>query len=424
MSSNNLPEKGLHFQRQFTKDGVSPYDMFEYDYRTSVIKNTTGEIVFQMDNVEVPKQWSQIATDILAQKYFRKAGVPQGDGTTGRETTVKQVAHRLAHCWRVWGERYNYFATADDAQIFYEELVYGILNQSCVPNSPQWFNTGLHEVYGITGKPQGHYFVDANDGQLKKSTSAYERPQPHACARYDTKIFTNKGIFEIGDIVENNRIDLKVFDGNGFADILAVKNNGVKNIYRATLSNGNFIEFTGDHLVWNADKRLKDGGKYEWSEVKTLLGKKVQQHSLGYNTPEFAWVGEMEEEVNSAGISFNFAESLFNGHAASYNSEIADTSSQVNIYKAALAGWIVGDGYYGKYNRNNKTTLFGAITINDDEYAFVTMLFENIFGVYKTVIRKSVNDLYRIIKYDSKKADAFVEDYGLHQSSLHAFVPG
>ncbi len=173
--------QGLRFQRHFTKEGISPLDMFEYDYRTSVIKNITGEIVFQMNNVEVPKQWSQIATDILAQKYFRKAGVPQPDGTIGRETSVKQVAHRMAHCWRVWGERNNYFASAEDAQIFYEELVYGILNQSCVPNSPQWFNTGLHEVYGITGKPQGHYYVDAVDAVLKKSTSAYERPQPHAC---------------------------------------------------------------------------------------------------------------------------------------------------------------------------------------------------------------------------------------------------
>ncbi len=181
MSKKPKPAQGLQFSRQFTKDDVSPFDMFEYDYRTSVIKNPTGEIVFQMDNVEVPKQWSQIATDILAQKYFRKAGVPKEDGTTGRETTVKQVAHRMAHCWRVWGERYDYFATPNDAQIFYDELVYSILNQACVPNSPQWFNTGLHEVYGITGKPQGHYYVDAKDGQLKKSANAYERPQPHAC---------------------------------------------------------------------------------------------------------------------------------------------------------------------------------------------------------------------------------------------------
>jgi ribonucleoside-diphosphate reductase alpha chain len=181
MSKKKQPAQGLEFSRQFTKDGVSPFDMFEYDYRTSIIKNPSGEVVFQMDNVEVPRQWSQIATDILAQKYFRKAGVPKEDGTTGRETSVRQVAHRMAHCWRVWGERNDYFASPHDAEVFYDELVYSILNQACVPNSPQWFNTGLYEVYGISGKPQGHYYVDAKDGQLKKSTSAYERPQPHAC---------------------------------------------------------------------------------------------------------------------------------------------------------------------------------------------------------------------------------------------------
>jgi ribonucleoside-diphosphate reductase alpha chain len=175
------PRGGLQFRRRFTKDDVNVFDQFEYDYRTSVIRNPSGEVVFEMNNVEVPKQWSQIATDILAQKYFRKASVPQPDGSLGREMSVKQVAHRLANCWRVWGERYGYFASEQDAQIFYEELVYSILNQMCVPNSPQWFNTGLYETYGIKGKPQGHYFVDPADGQLKKSTSAYERPQPHAC---------------------------------------------------------------------------------------------------------------------------------------------------------------------------------------------------------------------------------------------------
>lgn len=181
MAAKKTTAKGLSFARHYTKEGVTPYDMFEYDYRTSMIKDPSGKIIFQMDNVEVPKHWSQIATDILAQKYFRKAGVPQPDGSTGRETSSKQVAHRMADCWRQWGERYGYFASAKDAQVFYEELVYSILNQMAVPNSPQWFNTGLYSAYGIAGKPQGHYYVDPVDGQLKKSTSAYERPQPHAC---------------------------------------------------------------------------------------------------------------------------------------------------------------------------------------------------------------------------------------------------
>ncbi len=191
--------QGLKFKRQFTSDKVAVYEMFDYDYRTSVIRNPSGEVVFEMNNVEVPKQWSQIATDIIAQKYFRKAGVPQADGSLGRETSAKQVAHRMAHCWRVWGERYGYFASTEDATIFYEELVYSILSQACVPNSPQWFNTGLHECYGIKGKPQGHYYVDQADGQLKKSTSAYERPQPHACfiLSVDDDLVNEGGIMDL-----------------------------------------------------------------------------------------------------------------------------------------------------------------------------------------------------------------------------------
>lgn len=199
MTQTKRTPKGLAFRRQFTRDDVTPYDMFQYEYRTSVIKNPSGEVVFQIDNVEVPAQWSQIATDILAQKYFRKAGVPQPDGSTGRESSVKQVAHRMAQCWRAWGERNKYFASKSDAQVFYDELVYSILNQGCVPNSPQWFNTGLHEVYGITGKPQGHYYVDHKDGKLKESTSAYERPQPHACfiLSVDDDLVNEGGIMDL-----------------------------------------------------------------------------------------------------------------------------------------------------------------------------------------------------------------------------------
>ena len=173
--------RGLTISRYYTQAGANVYDTVEYEYRTSVIRNTTGDSVFEMNNVEAPKFWSQVATDILAQKYFRKAGVPQPDGTTGGETSVRQVVHRLAHCWRVWGERSGYFATPADAQAFYDEVAYMLLHQMAAPNSPQWFNTGLYEVYGITGPPQGHWYVDPATRELKQSTSAYERPQPHAC---------------------------------------------------------------------------------------------------------------------------------------------------------------------------------------------------------------------------------------------------
>ena len=174
-------KKGLKVDRLYTKDGQTAFDLFEYELRSSVIRNPAGDAVFEMHNVEVPKGWSQVATDILAQKYFRRAGVPQADGTLGGERSIKQVTHRLADCWRSWGERYGYFASKKDADVFYDELVYSLLDQMAAPNSPQWFNTGLFSSYGITGKPQGHYFVNPDTGVLEQSTSAYERPQPHAC---------------------------------------------------------------------------------------------------------------------------------------------------------------------------------------------------------------------------------------------------
>jgi ribonucleoside-diphosphate reductase alpha chain len=179
--SSQYCSDALKFQRQFTQSGKNPYEMFKYESRTSIIKNPNGEIIFQMNNVEVPEHWSQIATDILAQKYFRKSGVPQPDGSVGGEISIKQVVHRMVYCWQQWGEKYGYFASAEDAVVFYDELVYAILNQSCAPNSPQWFNTGLYDVYGITGEAQGHYYVDEKDKKIKKSISAYARPQAHSC---------------------------------------------------------------------------------------------------------------------------------------------------------------------------------------------------------------------------------------------------
>src|ERR1700749_2769012 len=119
-TANNKASSGLVFQRHYTNDSHDVFDLFEYDYRTSVIRNPNGEKVFEMTDVEVPKHWSQIATDILAQKYFRKAGVPQKDGSLGRETSIKEVAHRLADCWRTWGENYGYFGNKKDAQVFYD----------------------------------------------------------------------------------------------------------------------------------------------------------------------------------------------------------------------------------------------------------------------------------------------------------------
>jgi ribonucleoside-diphosphate reductase alpha chain len=192
-------QAGLKLNRYFSKEGIDVYDLFRYEKRSSVIRNPSGDAVFEMNDVEVPSAWSQVATDILAQKYFRKAGVPQADGSLGSEKSIKQVAHRMANCWKDWGMRYGYFATPTDADIFYDEIVYTIVGQLAAPNSPQWFNTGLHSSYGITGKPQGHYYVDPVTEELTKSTSAYERPQPHACfiLSVDDDLVNDGGIMDL-----------------------------------------------------------------------------------------------------------------------------------------------------------------------------------------------------------------------------------
>jgi ribonucleoside-diphosphate reductase alpha chain len=169
----------MRIERFFTAAGVSPYEQFDWSKRDSVIYNPDGSVVFEARGVEMPAQWSQLATDIMVSKYFRKAGVP--DSPNGGENSAKDVVHRLAGCWKHWGEQYGYFDTAEDGQAFYDEIAYTLLAQMSAPNSPQWFNTGLNWAYGITGPSQGHYYVDPDTKEMVKSTDAYTHPQPHAC---------------------------------------------------------------------------------------------------------------------------------------------------------------------------------------------------------------------------------------------------
>jgi ribonucleoside-diphosphate reductase alpha chain len=185
--------RGLTINRFFTEAGVGPFASVKWTTRTSRITNPDGSVVFEMKDAEIPVSWSQVAADIMVSKYFRKAGVPQVDAegkplTTddgvpvlGPERSARQVISRLASTWRFWGETHGYFATAEDAQAFEDELKYMLVHQMAAPNSPQWFNTGLAHSYGITGPAQGHYYVDPTDAQVKKSADAYTRPQPHAC---------------------------------------------------------------------------------------------------------------------------------------------------------------------------------------------------------------------------------------------------
>jgi len=189
----------VQIERRYTEPGGDPYDGVEFVERTSRIVNPDGSVVFEA-TLLAPAEWSQVAIDILDQKYCRKAGValdvvpvdepgvpgwlsrhePAPGTELGGETDARQVFRRLAGCWAYWGFKHGYFGE-DDARAFYDELQAMLARQAAAPNSPQWFNTGLHWAYGIAGPPQGHWYADPADGELKLSTSAYERPAPHAC---------------------------------------------------------------------------------------------------------------------------------------------------------------------------------------------------------------------------------------------------
>jgi ribonucleoside-diphosphate reductase alpha chain len=199
----------MRFERRYTQGVNSPYAKMAFRATDSEIRNPDGSLVFEARDVDVPQQWSQVAADVLAQKYLRRAGVPArlkavvetgvpswlwrsaADDEAlavlpeaerfGGEKSAAQVFHRMAGAWTYWGWKGGYFDGEDDARAFYQEICFMLAAQVCAPNSPQWFNTGLHWAYGIDGPGQGHWFVDHRDGLSRPSTSAYERPQPHAC---------------------------------------------------------------------------------------------------------------------------------------------------------------------------------------------------------------------------------------------------
>ncbi|RMF13717.1 MAG: vitamin B12-dependent ribonucleotide reductase [Candidatus Dadabacteria bacterium] len=199
----------MKIERRFTAGKSSPFEGIAFETRTSEIKNVDGSLVRKIEKVVVPKFWSQVATDIIAQKYFRKAGVPvalkrkrekgvpswlqrsepdraaleqlpEEQRFRGEEDS-REVFHRMAGCWTYWGWKHNYFDSEEDAQAYYDEMVHMLAHQMAAPNSPQWFNTGLNWAYGIDGPAQGHFYVDPASGEVRKSETAYEHPQPHAC---------------------------------------------------------------------------------------------------------------------------------------------------------------------------------------------------------------------------------------------------
>ncbi|ACI98349.1 vitamin B12-dependent ribonucleotide reductase [Rhodospirillum centenum] len=217
----------MRFERRFTTEGQDAYEGIDFRRATSEIRNPDGSVVFQLKDIEVPADWSQVACDILAQKYFRKAGVPAAlkaveentvpsflwrhvadeealaalpaEKRTGSEISARQVFDRLAGTWAYWGWKGGYFDGEADARVFYDEMRFMLARQMAAPNSPQWFNTGIHWAYGIDGPSQGHFYVDFRTGELVKSETAYEHPQPHACfiQSVDDDLVNEGGIMDL-----------------------------------------------------------------------------------------------------------------------------------------------------------------------------------------------------------------------------------
>ena len=398
----------MQIQRRYTTAGQDPFAAFRFVPRTSRIVNPDGSVVFEMKDLLAPEHWSQVAVDILAQKYFRRAGLPRrsrpvaepgipdwlqrsepepGDPRDGRETDARQVFRRLAGCWTYWGVKGGYFSSEADARAFFDELCHMLAAQSAAPNSPQWFNTGLYWAYGIDGPAQGHYRVDPATGEVRRSTSAYEYPAPHACLPYHAPVTTPAGPIPIGEIVTCNLVGLPVFDQKGVTRVVAVKHNGVKPVYRVRLANGNSIEATADHLVLACDEHK---GVRSWRRVDALaIGQRLLQRT--------------DTTIDVAGGEMEAAE-------------------------AALAGWLQGDGFVGQYaTGTNRSLTIEAMTVNVDERAFVGDLLGRVFPDVHShersaQARTATLDIRRTRLY-GEALRSFVARYQLLDRKLEMQVP-
>jgi ribonucleoside-diphosphate reductase alpha chain len=397
----------MQITRRFTREGHDPFAAVAFAPRASKIVNPNGSVVFEMTDIMVPEGWSQVAVDILAQKYFRKAGVaartakvaeegvpawlqrsvPEPGAEIVGERDSRQVFSRLAGCWAYWGWKGGYFASEQDARAFFDETCHMLATQMAAPNSPQWFNTGLHWAYGIEGPAQGHYFVDPANLAMERSKNAYERPQPHACLPYHAEVTTPGGPLPIGRIVEDGMIGLPVYDRDGVTRVVAVKHNGVKPVYRVTLANGNFIEATADHLV------LASAGhktRKEWVEVSALkVGMRLIQRT---------------------------------------DTAIATRSEEHAAAEAALAGWLQGDGFVGQYaHGTNRSLTVEAMTVNAAEREYVTALVDQVFdGIHSHERTADVQDEsldVRRLRLYGESLRPFVEQYGLLDRRLEMQVP-
>src|SRR5256885_5840470 len=346
-----VPQGEFRYQRSYTKPGVHPYDAVKWDIRDAVITDPKGQTIFEQKNVEVPSFWSQTATNIVASKYFRGRL-----GTPGREGSVKQLIGRVAGTIARWGKKGNYFLDEEEAETFESELTHILLHQMAAFNSPVWFNVGVED-----------------------------RPQCSACQPYDAMVSTPYGMTPIGDIVTHNLVGLPIYDSKGITLVTNVKRNGVKNVFRITLSNGVSVDLTADHIVLASPKRRTAG---TWQRVDGLqIGTRLQLHS-------------------------------HKGIVASPPSVNQNIPHSIPEDEAALAGWLQSDGFVGQFeNGTNRSLTLEFEPANDEEYDFVLgrvgKVFQNVHYNVTPVNVKRPDLNYRRVRMYGETLKPFVAKYSL-----------
>jgi len=348
--------RGLQIPRRWTRPTVHPFDEITWESRSATIANEKGEVVFEQKDVEVPNFWTQLATNVVVSKYFRGAlGTPQ------REKSVKQLIGRVANTITDWGIKDGYFTAEEDAEAFRAELTYLLVNQYVAFNSPVWFNVGIEP-----------------------------KPQCSACQPHHALINTVEGLMPIGEIVEKKLIGLPVYDDQGLTQVVAVKHNGRKPVYRIQLNDGFYVEATGDHLVCAHEARRTR--RLEWRRVDALKPGMVMR---------------------------------VYAHAAQTVTAPAETLA---VAEAALAGWLQADGFVGQYEEGtNQSLTMEFMTVDDQEFQWVSQHLKTAFPDQHYHVREFATDNPTLhgqrIRFYGEALRPFIEKYGLLQRGPDIRVP-
>jgi ribonucleoside-diphosphate reductase alpha chain len=334
--------KGLQVRRLFTTEDAHPYDELTWQRRDAVITNwRDGSTAFEQRDLEFPSTWSQNATNIVAQKYFRgPLGTPQ------REHSVRQMVDRVAGTITDWGAKDGYFASQADGEAFRAELTHLLVNQRAAFNSPVWFNVGVEP-----------------------------HPQCSACQPYDALISTPTGMVPIGELVDRQAVGTVVYDAHGETRVRAVKFNGSKRVYRVRLRNGSFIEATGDHVVFAASKRRSEGA---WLRIDQLQPG-MRLHLYPHRASSEDVVSRLAQTIDPLELRREVG-----GGVATLTRTQTSTREAA---EAALAGWLQADGFVGQYQTGTNTSLtIEFMTVTEEEHDWVQRQLQVVFpGVHQHV---------------------------------------